>query len=361
MRLMQEFAVGGIVILMGLFLGIFIYRLFRRMIRRNEFEHIWLKILKRVSIPLLLILLSVALTIVFPADRMENLPINFKVLVTIVFNTLISWLVIIAIQSIRLMVMARYDLTTKNNLKARKIHTQLVVIERIFIVLVVLIAFSVTLLSFPKIRQIGVSLLASAGIAGIIIGFAAQRSIAMFLAGFQIALTQPIRLDDVVIVEGEWGWIEEITLTYVVIRIWDKRRLIVPITYFIEKPFQNWTRTSAQIMGTVFIYVDYGFPVDEMRDELTRILKEAPEWDGEVNVLQVTNATEKTMELRALMSSVDSPTNWDLRVKVREGLIRFIEQHYPHYFPQSRIDIAGPSLSESTDPGTKNSCSRPRV
>jgi small-conductance mechanosensitive channel len=180
-------------------------------------------------------------------------------------------------------------------------------------------------------------LLASAGIAGIIIGFAAQQSLSMFLAGIQIAFTQPIRIDDVVIVENEWGRIEEITLTYVVIRIWDQRRLIVPINYFINKPFQNWSRTTTEIMGTVFIYVDYGFPVDAMREELTRILKELNEWDGKVNVLQVTDAREHTLELRALVSSSNSSLSWDLRVEVREKLIAFVQQKYPQYLPNTRI------------------------
>jgi hypothetical protein len=163
------------------------------------------------------------------------------------------------------------------------------------------------LMVFESVRQFGASILASAGIAGIIIGFAAQRSIATLLAGFQIALTQPIRVDDVVIVENEWGRIEEITLTYVVVRIWDLRRLIVPITHFIEQPFQNWTRVSADILGTVFLYVDYTVPVDALRAELTRILRRRALWDGKVNVLQVTDAKEHTLEVRALASAADAP------------------------------------------------------
>jgi len=195
------------------------------------------------------------------------------------------------------------------------------------------------LLSFESIRQIGVSLLASAGIAGIIIGFAAQKSISMLLAGFQLAITQPIRLDDVVIVEGEWGRIEEITLTYVVVAIWDKRRLVVPVNYFIETPFQNWTRQTAEILGTVFIYVDYGFPVPALREFMTQALADNPHWDGKVNVLQVTNATENTMELRALASAKDSGTAWDLRVKLREDLIEFIRVNYPQFLPRKRVQM----------------------
>ena len=189
-------------------------------------------------------------------------------------------------------------------------------------------------------------MLASAGVAGIVIGFAAQKSLATLLAGFQIALTQPIRIDDVVIVEGEWGRIEEITLTYVVVRIWDLRRLIVPITYFIEQPFQNWTRVSADILGTVFLYVDYNVPVDAVRKELTRLLEASPLWDRKVNVLQVTDSKEGTVELRALASASDAGRAFDLRCDVREKLVAFIQQNYPESLPRLRA-----SLSQQSDPG----------
>jgi small-conductance mechanosensitive channel len=265
---------------------------------------------------------------------------DFGVIFGIVYTLIISWLLINAIKGAKYFVLAKYDIATKDNLKARKIHTQLTVLERLMITTVVIISTGIILMSIPQIHKIGVSLLASAGIAGIIIGFAAQKSIALILAGFQIAITQPIRLEDVVIVEGEWGWIEEITLTYVVVRIWDKRRLIVPITYFIEKPFENWTRTTSEILGTVFIHVDYGFPVDEMRKKLTEILEGTLLWDRKVNVLQVTAANDRTLELRALVSAADSPTAWDLRVLVREQLIKFVQDEYPQFLPKARIDLA---------------------
>jgi small-conductance mechanosensitive channel len=172
---------------------------------------------------------------------------------------------------------------------------------------------------------------------GIIIGFAAQRSIANLFAGVQLALTQPIRLDDVVIVEGEWGRIEEVTMTYVVVAIWDMRRLVVPLSYFIEKPFQNWTRVSSDILGTVFIYTDYNVPVNTLREELTRLLTQAALWNGEVNVLQVTDAKASMVELRALMSAKDSGTAFDLRVHVREKLIEFLQKNYPESLPKTRV------------------------
>ena len=194
-------------------------------------------------------------------------------------------------------------------------------------------------MSFDSIKSVGVSVLTSAGLAGIIVGFSAQKALGTLLAGIQIAFTQPIRLDDVVIVEGEWGTIEEITLTYVVIKIWDKRRLVVPTTYFIEKPFQNWTRNNSDILGTVFIYTDYNVPFDKLRDELTRLLNSTNLWDGKANVLQVTDAKENYVEIRALMSASSSPKAWDLRVFVREKLITYIQTNYPESFPKTRVQV----------------------
>jgi small-conductance mechanosensitive channel len=237
------------------------------------------------------------------------------------------------------MVFRQYDINQKDNLKNRKILTQFEIIERVLITLTVIIAISLILMSFSGIKKIGVSLIASAGVTGIIIGLAAQKIIGGFLAGIQIAITQPIRLDDVVIVENEWGRIEEINLTYVVVKIWDERRLVLPSTYFIEKPFQNWTRSNSRILGTVFIYTDYNTDFDAIRDETTRLLKETPLWDGRVNVLQVTNATEKTVETRLLVSATDSPTAWDLRVYLRENIIKFIQQRYPESLSKSRVVI----------------------
>jgi len=194
-------------------------------------------------------------------------------------------------------------------------------------------------MTFERVRHLGTTILASAGIIGIVVGMAAQRTIATFIAGLQIAITQPIRVDDVVIVENEWGRIEEITLTYVVVRIWDLRRLVVPITYFIENPFQNWTRVTADILGTVFIYVDYTVPIDSIRAELHRILKSSEFWDGKVCVLQVTNTSERTVELRALMSAADASTAWTLRCQVREKMVDFIQKNYPDALPKLRAEF----------------------
>jgi len=250
-----------------------------------------------------------------------------------------TWLVLGMITVIKNFILSRYEIDEKDNLQARRVYTQLGVIERILKVVVVFLGLAVILLTFEKVRQVGFSLLASAGVLGIILGFSAQKSLATLFAGIQIALTQPIRIDDVVIVENEWGWIEEITLTYVVVKIWDQRRLVVPITYFIENTFQNWTRTTAEILGTVYLYADYTAPVQEIREELQRILEATPLWDQQVGVLQVTGARKRTIELRALMSARDSSTAWSLRCHVREKLIEYLQRSHPRCLPHLRIDM----------------------
>jgi small-conductance mechanosensitive channel len=253
----------------------------------------------------------------------------------------LTWFLLLFTRIIKKGLLRKYDITSADNLSARRAYTQFNIFERVATFVIVVLAVGAALMSFESIRAIGVSFLASAGIAGIIIGFSAQKALGTLMAGIQIAITQPIRIDDVVIVEGEWGRIEEIYLTYVVVCIWDQRRLVVPTTYFIDKPFQNWTRNSADIMGTVFIYTDFKLPIQPLRDELTRLLHETPLWDGRVNVLQVTDATPQTMELRVLVSTKDSSAGWDLRVLLREKLIGFIQEKYPESLPKTRVELPG--------------------
>jgi small-conductance mechanosensitive channel len=255
---------------------------------------------------------------------------------------LIATVAIVLIQfvdAVSQLVLGRYRIDVADNQQARGVYTQVTVLKKIAVSVIGLFAVASMLMVFQPVRQLGTTMLASAGVAGIIIGFAAQKSLATLLAGFQIAMTQPIRIDDVVIVEGEWGRIEEITLTYVVVKIWDLRRLVVPITFFIDKPFQNWTRASADILGSVFLRVDYGVPVEALRVELTRILEASPLWDRKVNVLQVTEAGERSLELRALASSSDAGSSWDLRCEVREKLVAFVRQNYPGSLPRVRATL----------------------
>ncbi len=257
----------------------------------------------------------------------------------------IAWASIALLRGFKKILLVKYDTSKEDNLRSRKFVTQFNIMESIIYFLIILISVGSALMLFDEVRQLGISLFASAGVAGIIIGFAAQKLIATVLAGLQIAITQPIRIDDVVIIENEWGRIEEITLTYVVVKIWDQRRLVVPSTYFFEKPFQNWTRSSAEILGTVFLYTDYRVSFDALRKELTRLLESTALWDKRVNVLQVTDAKQYGVEIRALMSAKDSPTAWDLRVFVREKLIEFIQKNYPESLPRTRVVVEGEGIN----------------
>jgi len=246
------------------------------------------------------------------------------------------------------MLFIRYDINISNNLRARKIRTQIMYVKKVAIVLLVTFCLSLILLSFPGVRQFGTTILAGAGVAGIIIGFALQKSLVNLFAGIQIAFTQPIKIDDAVVVEKEWGWIEEINLTYVVVRLWDLRRLVLPITYFTENPFQNWTRNNAQILGSVFLYVDYSMPLQPLREHFEKVLSETRLWDQETQVLQVTDTTEKTMTIRLLMTAQNSPTAFDLRCYVREKMIEFIQQNYPQSLPQVRATLT-PSVTSASE------------
>lgn len=298
-----------------------------------------MKHLKRFVPPVLLLLVSVFLKYFFASYDFVQPKSHaaIEIIGSVFMVSGIAWLLISALRTLKKVFLYNFDTSEEDNLRSRKFITQFNILERVVMVLIVVVAIGAVLMLFDEVRKFGISLFASAGVAGIIIGFAAQKFIGAVIAGLQIAITQPIRLDDVVIIEGEWGRIEEITLTYVVVKIWDLRRLIVPSTYFFEKPFQNWTRTSADILGTVFIYTDYQVSFDALRDELTRVLEATPLWDKKVNVLQVTDARQNGVEVRALMSAKDSPTAWDLRVHVREKLIVFLQKNYPESLPKTRV------------------------
>lgn len=309
-------------------------------------------IASRLKIPVIILLLAIGIQAWLINGEIvtnERSIAFFQQLRSLMLIFTFTWFIIVGIHITKNQLLRRFDVTSKDNLRARKFYTQFNIIERITIFLVILLAVGISLLTFERVQEIGISILTSAGIAGIILGLSAQKVFGTIFAGIQIAISQPIRIDDVVIVEGEWGRVEEIKLTYVVVNIWDKRRLVLPTTYFIENPFQNWTRTSSDILGTVFIHADYNLPVDALREELTRLLQTTNLWDGKVNVIQVTDLKEKTMELRALVSASDSPTAWDLRVFIREKLVEFIKQNYPESLPRSRVVLKeGPQSPASS-------------
>ena len=252
----------------------------------------------------------------------------------------LTWLALRAVSAIEQFIVIRNPIDISDNLQARRIQTQAKVLTRTLSVIVIILGAAGILTTFPSVQQIGTSLLASAGLAGLVVGFAAQPVLGNLIAGLQIAITQPIRLDDVVIIENEWGRIEEITGTYIVVRIWDSRRLVVPLRWIIDNPFQNWTRHTASLIGSVFFWVDYSVPLEPLRRETERLCKEVPHlWDGEICVLQVTDCNESAMQIRVLGSSGDSSRSWDLRCYLRENLLAFINRHYPEALPRIRASV----------------------
>jgi len=290
-------------------------------------------------IPLLLINVGVNYINIHP-DSLAFITTTTNIFIILSFCSILIRLTNVAQD----MLFIRYDINLSNNLRARKIRTQIIYVKKVAIVLLVSFCLTLILLSFPGVRKFGTTILAGAGVAGIIIGFALQKSLVNLFAGIQIAFTQPIKIDDAVVVENEWGWIEEINLTYVVVRIWDLRRLVLPITYFTENAFQNWTRNNAQILGSVFLYVDYSMPLDPLRKHFEKVLSETKLWDQQTQVLQVTDTNDKTMTIRLLMTAQNSPTAWDLRCLVREKMIEFIQQNYPECLPHVRATLSDSSV-----------------
>jgi small-conductance mechanosensitive channel len=300
----------------------------------------------RLAVPLLGVILLLPLL---------KLPENWLWVTQKAFGILLiaalSFLIIRGINEIQTALLSRHRVDSPGNLSARKIYTQVSVIRKIIVTAVVILATGSILMLFDPVRQFGTSILASAGIAGIVIGFAAQKTLGNVLAGIQIALTQPLLLDDIVVVEGEFGQIEEITLTYVTVRTWDLRRLVLPITHFVEKPFQNWSRVSTDMLGTVILYLDYQVPMGELRKELKRLVEDNPKWDKKVCGLQVTDTKEQVIEVRALVSSTDPGKTFDLRCEIREGLIQFLCRNYPESLPKVR----NVKLDEPRTPRRKSS------
>jgi small-conductance mechanosensitive channel len=323
-------------ILLSLICHQVVFFFLRKLSRRKgvDLEH---SFAERTRKPARFIFPLLAVVLILPVTP---LPDNFKValqrLLGLCVIAAIGWAVVLVVELVSDTIYTRYTIETADNLAARRIRTQTQLLNRIAIAIVAIVTVAIMLMTFPEVRHIGVSLLASAGLAGLVVGMAARSTLASIIAGIQVALTQPIRIEDVVVVEGEWGWVEEIGTTYVVVRIWDLRRLVVPLTYFIEKPFQNWTRTTADVLGVVMLYTDYRAPVEEIRKELHRLLESSELWDKKAWVLQVTDVTEQTVQLRALMSASNGPRLFDLRCYVREGLLQFIDKNYPGSLPLTR-------------------------
>ncbi len=328
-------------ILVALAFHTFLFFILDRLARRKG--HVFVSsMVRHAQKPSRWILPLLTLMAALPAARFsENVLTPLERAIGLGLIAAIAWLVILTSQIVSDLISARYHVESADNLSARRVQTQIEVLHRIVVVIVVVVALSIMLMTFPTIKHIGMSLLASAGLAGLVVGMAMKSTLSSLIAGIQIAFTQPIRIEDVVVVEGEWGWIEEIGTTYVVVRIWDLRRLVVPLSYFMEHPFQNWTHNSAELLANVLLYVDYTVPVEEVRAELRRIVESTKLWKGAVCVLQVTDATEHTLQLRALMDAHDSGTAWDLRCLVREKLIQFLQGKYPNALPRFRAEFHG--------------------
>ena len=280
----------------------------------------------------------------------------------ILFLLTSTWLALRLLKVAELLLVRRHDISDDANLSGRKFVTQVQLFRRIVSMLVLLVSFSLLLLNFQGSRKVGVSVLTSAGIVSVLVGFAAQKSLGNLLAGIQIAFSQQIRLDDAVVVENEWGRIEEINLTNVVVRLWDRRRLILPITYFVETPFQNWTRSDASITGTISLYLDYNAPVEAIREKAKALAEADPLFNEQVFVVQVTETTPTSMVVRILVSANDAPSAFDLRCHIREAIIAFLRDKHPESLPQSRIIVQGDSSgkagtysSEPTDNQSFNS------
>lgn len=297
-------------------------------------------VVQYIARPTRLLVPIFGLQLVWEAQGSALPGIRYLRLVTAVLLTFaVTWTAIRAVAGFSDAVVRAHPINVTDNLAARRLQTQAHVLARVVMMVIVIIGIASALMLFPSVRQIGAGLLASAGIAGIAAGIAARPVLSNLIAGLQLALSQPIRLDDVVIIEGEWGRVEEITSTYVVLKLWDERRMVVPLQWIIENPFQNWTRTSAELLGTVLLWVDFQVPLAPLRAELKRICAGAPEWDGRLAQLQVVDASERAMQIRALVSAVDSSKAWDLRCRVREGLIEYLQRHYPEGLPRLRADL----------------------
>jgi len=304
-------------------------------------RHVFLQsLLAQTRDPTRLALIILALAAALPAARLDAAAADdVRHALLIGFIVLVGWFAIIAVNVFSRIYLLRFHVDVEDNLLARKHLTQVGILSRAVIILIVVLTAAFALTTFESVRQYGVSLFASAGVAGLVAGLAARPVLSNLIAGVQIAMTQPIRLEDAVIVENEYGWIEEITSTYVVIRLWDWRRMVVPLSYFIEKPFQNWTRQTASLIGSVLIHVDYTVPVARVREKLSEIVSQSKLWDRQVVNLQVTDAKEGTIELRALVSAASAPAAWDLRCEVREKLIAFLQQEFSQALPRRRTEV----------------------
>jgi small-conductance mechanosensitive channel len=348
--------VALIILALAAAIALAIHKSMRRLVRRllaERYPYVF-AIITRLRGLTQLALLIVAMIIVMPAAPLDSATAGFltRLLLMAVIG-LAGWAAIVTLHIAADIYLRRFRLDADDNLLARKHTTQVRVLLRTIDGMLVLLTIAFALMTFEPVRQFGVSLFASAGVAGIIAGLAARPVLSNLIAGVQLAMTQPIRLEDAVVVENESGNIEEITSTYVVVRLWDWRRLIVPLSYFIEKPFQNWTRDGSALIGTVMFYLDYRAPIAVMRVKLEEIVRASKRWDGRVVNLQVTDTKEATIQVRCLASAASAGAAFDLRCEIREKMIDFLQKEHPESLPRQRNEPAGaavPAPSSSPTP-----------
>jgi small-conductance mechanosensitive channel len=343
--LVPDWLVGLGLIALAIACALLVHRLVRAVVQRalGSQNSLALPILQRTAGPVRLAICLVAVALVLPLAPLNGeLRSTLTHLFAVATIALIGWISIRALDLVAGRYLQRFRSDIAENFLARKHVTQVSVFKRVVDTLIIVVAISTALMTFDSVRQYGVSLFASAGAAGLIVGLAARPLLSNLIAGVQIAVTQPIRIEDAVIIENEWGWIEDIASTYVVIRLWDWRRMVVPLSYFIERPFQNWTRDAASLIGSVILHVDYAADVARIRKHLEEAARESKLWDGAVVNLQVVDTNTRTMELRALVSARNAPQSWDLRCEIREKLIGYLQREMPEALPRDRADISPP-------------------
>lgn len=333
-QLMQALTIASAAIVLALVVHWLVFRGLRRLAKVSDSKADDI-VLRRLARPTRYALL--ALAVVLAARELPMLEAVWEKVAGFVMPALVGWVVIAILNALVETMALSADVSVADNLEARRKRTKLAMFNRLATFVVVFVTVGLMLLSIPGVRDVGLTLVASAGLAGLAVGAAAQPALRSLIAGVQMAATEPINIDDVVIIEGEWGWIEDIRTTYVVVKIWDERRLIVPTTKFLEAPFQNWTKTTAQLLGTVFLYLDPTAKVGPIREEFERQVKANARWDGRVQVVQVTETTRDAKEVRLLMSAKDSPTLFDLRCDIREGITDWITENCPEAFAKTRV------------------------
>jgi small-conductance mechanosensitive channel len=340
-----EWVIGLGLVCLAIVCALFVHRIAVALAKRaiGLRRSIAIPILDATTGPTRLAVCLAAVAFVLPlAPLSDELRDTLTHLFVVASIALIGWILIRAVDLTASRYLQRFRLDVEENFLARKHVTQVRVFKRVIDTLIIIVAVSTALMTFDSVRQYGVSLFASAGAAGLVVGLAARPLLSNLIAGVQIAITQPIRIEDAVIIENEWGWVEDIASTYVVIRLWDWRRMVVPLAYFIERPFQNWTRDAASLIGSIILHVDYAADVPRIRKRLEQAVKESKLWDGAIVNLQVVDTNARTMELRALVSARNAPQAWDLRCEIREKLVAFLQKDMREALPRERADISPP-------------------